>query len=78
MIINLDTAYYSKLSNCVPGLLTQYDIHVSQLAPCNHEESDTRLMFHLYSATKEGYAHSCIYITTVDMDVVVLAIYFVS
>ena len=42
------------------------------LAPCTHEEADTRIMVHLADAVKEG--HKDILIRTVDTDVVALAI----
>lgn len=42
------------------------------VAPCNHEEADTRMMLHLADAVLKG--HSKIMLRTVDTDVVVLAI----
>ena len=42
------------------------------LAPCNHEEADTRMMLHTAHAAHAG--HSKITIRTVDTDVVVLAV----
>ena len=42
------------------------------LAPCSHEEADTRMLLHLEDAVKQGYGKICI--RTVDTDVVVLAI----
>ena len=44
----------------------------SGLAPCTHEEADTRIMLHLGDAVKEGYDK--VSIRTVDTDVVVLAV----
>ncbi|XP_061717344.1 uncharacterized protein LOC133525110 isoform X1 [Cydia pomonella] len=41
------------------------------MAPCNHEEADTRIMLHLADAVK---GHSKVMLRTVDTDVVVLAI----
>ena len=42
------------------------------LAPCTHEEADTRIILHLEDAVREK--HNKISIRTVDTDVVVLAI----
>ena len=44
----------------------------SRLAPCDHEEADSRQMLHLTNAIDEGYQK--ILIRTVDTDVVVLGI----
>ena len=52
---------------CVPP---QQDIHL--LAPCSHEEADTRMLLHVAHAAQHG--HSRILIRTVDTDVVVLAV----
>ncbi|KAG0717130.1 hypothetical protein GWK47_008210 [Chionoecetes opilio] len=45
---------------------------VSALAPCTHEEADTRILLHLQDAVQQGY--SKVSMRTVDTDVVVLAI----
>ena len=45
---------------------------VSSLAPCTHEEADTRIFLHVKDAVQHD--HSKITIRTVDTDVVVLAI----
>ena len=45
---------------------------VSGLAPCTHEEADTRMLLHLEDAVRHG--HNIVSIRTVDTDVVVLAI----
>lgn len=45
---------------------------VSGLAPCTHEEADTRMLLHLDHAVRQG--HQKVSIRTVDTDVVVLAI----
>ena len=45
---------------------------VSSLAPCMHEEADTRMLLHLEDAVYQG--HNKLSIRTVDTDVVVLAI----
>ena len=42
------------------------------IAPCTHEEADTRILLHLADAVKEGY--SKVSIRTVDTDVLVLAV----
>lgn len=44
----------------------------SALAPCNHEEADTRMMVHIADITNRGY--STILVRSVDTDVVVLAV----
>ena len=45
---------------------------VSGLAPCTHEEADTRILLHLEDAVKQGY--NKVSIRTVDTNVVVLAV----
>ena len=45
---------------------------ISSLAPCNHEETDTRLLLHVADAAHQGF--NKIMIRTVDTDVVVLAV----
>lgn len=47
-------------------------LDTSALAPCNHEEADTRIMLHAAHAAHSG--HKKILICTVDTDVVVLAV----
>ena len=44
----------------------------SSLAPCDHEEADTRMILHLADAVNDGFQK--ILLRTVDTDVVVLAI----
>ena len=44
----------------------------SGLAPCTHEEADTRILLHLEDAVKEGYTK--VSVRTVDTDVLVLAV----
>ena len=56
---------------CVPQ---QED--VNSLAPCNHEEADTRMMLHVAHAAQHG--HHQIQVRTVDTDVVVLAVMVVQ
>ena len=53
-----------------------YPQRQTQLAPCNHEEADTRIMLHVAEAATHG--HKAIMIRSVDTDVMVLAIYFAS
>ena len=48
------------------------DADMTSLAPCTHEEADTRLFLHAGDAVRKGYRK--LYIRTVDNDVVVLAI----
>lgn len=45
---------------------------VSILAPCNHEEADTRMMVHVADAVQKGLTK--VLLRTVDTDVVVIAI----
>ena len=42
------------------------------LAPCSHEEADTRIMVHVQDTVKQGYTK--ISIRTIDTDVMVLAV----
>lgn len=55
------------------GVLSTPDSQdVGSLAPCSHEEADTRLFLHALDAVRKGCRKLCI--RTVDTDVVVLAI----
>ena len=45
---------------------------ISNLSPCTHEETDSRMMVHVADAVTKG--HTSIVIRTVDTDVVVLAV----
>ena len=45
----------------------------TSLAPCSHEEADVHMMLHAAAVMKCG--HRRILISTVDMDVVVLAVW---
>ena len=45
---------------------------LKNLAPCNREEADTRIMVHIADAYKQGYTK--ILVRTVDTDVVVIAV----
>ena len=51
---------------------TETNADVTNLAPCLHEEADTRLLLHVADAVQKGY--SKVYIRTVDTDVVVIII----
>ena len=53
-------------------LCSSIDTDLSDLAPCSHEEADTRLFLHAVNATRKGCSKLCI--RTVDTDVVLLAI----
>ena len=44
----------------------------SSLAPCTHEEADTRMLLHVQDAVQQG--HEKILVRTVDTDVLVLAV----
>ena len=52
---------------CVPH---QLDAHL--IAPCSHEEADSRMMLHVVHAAQQG--HHQMLVRTVDTDVVVLAV----
>lgn len=60
---------FSTIGNSV---LSSHDTDVSSLAPCSHEEADSRVMVHVADATFNGYRR--INIRTNDTDVLVLAI----
>ena len=45
---------------------------VAGLAPCTHEEANTRMLLHMEDAVKQGYTK--VSVRTVDTDVVVLAV----
>ena len=49
---------------------------ISSLAPCSHEEIDTRMLLHVQDALQQG--HKKILLRTVDMDVLVLAVAFLQ
>ena len=57
-------------------LTTSNRSEMSNLAPCTHEEADTRLMIHALDASLRG--HQRIKIRTNDTDVIVLALSVVS
>ncbi|CAH3168150.1 unnamed protein product, partial [Porites evermanni] len=49
---------------------------ISSLAPCSHEEADTRMLLHVQDALQQG--HKKILLRTVDTDVLVLAVAFLQ
>ena len=53
-------------------LSTIPDADLTNLAPCSHEEADTRLFLHVAHGVQKGYRKLCL--RTGDTDVVVLAI----
>ena len=53
-------------------LCTRVHQDVSSLAPCTHEEADTRMLLHAVDAANKGYRR--IILRTVDTDVLVLAV----
>jgi len=53
-------------------MCSSIDVDLNNLAPCSHEEADTRLFLHAADAIKKGSRKLCI--RTVDTDVVVIAI----
>ena len=50
--------------------------NIGRLAPCNHEEADTRMLLHAADAVQCGFTK--ILLRTVDTDVLILAIAFVE
>ena len=69
-----DTAdlHYELLTTNADIVLSNKPTDMTALSPCQQEEADTRMMLHLYHAAGQG--HSKAFLTTVDSDVVVLAI----
>ena len=61
---------YATEDSGVLSSVTNPDL--SGLAPCSHEEADTRLLLHAADAVRKGYRKLCI--RTVDTDVLVIAI----
>ena len=55
-------------------VLSNNDIDLSSLEPCNHSEADTRIILHFAHAAEQG--HTIAYVRTVDSDVVVLTIHY--
>ena len=58
------------------SVLSSDDTDVGSLAPCSHEEADSRMMIHVSDASLNG--HWRIKIRTNDTDVLVLAISIAS
>ena len=48
-------------------------VNLSRISPSDHEESDSRMLLHLYDAVMDN--HKIAFIRTVDSDVVVLCIH---
>ena len=48
------------------------NVDISNIAPCNHEEADTRIILHCFHAARCGMSR--IAVRTVDTDVVVLTV----
>ena len=61
------------VSTCPENVCSSGDIPLGNLAPCKHEEADTRLLLRAAGCVKRG--QFIIIIWTSDTDVVVLAIY---
>ena len=74
MVIPDDKELYSTSGESVLSSTNRMDL--TKLAPCTHEEAETRLMLHVLDASCCG--HQRIIITTNDTDVVVLAVSIVS
>ena len=74
MAISDDKELYTTSGESVLSSTNRMDL--TNLAPCTHEEVDTRLMVHILDASCCG--HQRIMIRTNDTDVVVLAVSIVS
>ena len=68
---NTSEARYLLLTTKAESVLSNRHTDITNLALCQHEEADTRVMLHLNNAAQNG--HRKAYIRTVDTDVVVLA-----
>ena len=63
----------SDLVRCLDDVIPpQENVDIAGLAPCSHEEADTRMLLHVEDATKQGY--TTVSIRTVDTDVIVIAV----
>ena len=60
------------ISTLFEDIICRQERNTVGLAPCSHEEADSRIMLHVADAAKE---YSSVTIRTVDSDVVVLAVY---
>ena len=58
------------------SVVSNQDINMDYLSPCDHEEADSKMFIHLADAVKQG--HERVTIKTVDTDVVILAVSAVS
>ena len=61
--------YTTHLSSVLSTSSTEL---TAEIQPCNHEESDTRMLIHAAHATRHG--HTKVVLRTVDTDVLVIAI----
>ncbi len=61
-----------KQTKAIADPIKRNNLHLFSLAPCTHEEADTRILLHLEDSVKQQYNKALI--RTVDTDVVVLAI----
>ena len=68
---NTSEASYLLLTTKAESVLSNKHTDITNLALCQHEKADTRLMLYLNHAAQNG--HRKAYIRTVDTDVVVLA-----
>lgn len=64
------------ISTIGASIKTSKHVNTARLAPCDHEEADTRMLLHVQDCAHDG--HTAVLIRTVDTDVVVLAIATVS
>jgi hypothetical protein len=61
------------ISTCGENVLcSRVHQDVSSLAPCTHEEANTRMFLHVMDAAEKGYRR--LMLRTVDMDVVIMAV----
>ena len=66
---NENTIIATSLENVI---CKNFLVNLASLAPCNHEEADTRIFLHILHAARSGHLKICI--RTVDTDVVVIAL----
>ena len=72
--IDVDKQVISTYGRQVLSTIPIPSNNIGRLAPCNHEEADTRMLLHAADATQCGYTK--ILLRTVDTDVLVLAVAF--
>ena len=65
--------FTTKLDGCIAA---PAGADISALAPCTHEEADTRMMLHVAAAASAGHRRQII--RSSDSDVVVLAVWTVA